>query len=214
MNDEQIIEYGRSFPALLEVLTREPARVAFVQCQRALLSASKPAAPEGWKLVPVVMTAAMINAWSNGNSVSSDEVAVRTPFQDAWSRVLAAISAAPSDTQDERERFYAQGRQDGVRIGEARAALAAAPAQSGEPIYQIEQHNGSWLDVSEDAYESTEENRRRIVYAAPQPSPSAVAGLSDLHKELNKITWMGADEGWDRAIDAVRNRIVEMLEAK
>jgi hypothetical protein len=42
MTDEQIIEYGRSFPALLELLTREPARVAFVQCHRALL-ASKPA---------------------------------------------------------------------------------------------------------------------------------------------------------------------------
>lgn len=38
--------------------------------------------------------------------------------------------------------------------------------------------------------------------------------LADLHKELNKITWLGADEGWDRAIDAVRNRITEMLEIK
>lgn len=35
--------------------------------------------------------------------------------------------------------------------------------------------------------------------------------LADLHKELNKITWMGSDDGWDRAIEAVRARIIEML---
>jgi hypothetical protein len=48
--------------------------------------------PEGFALVPVVMTAAMINAWAGGRAVSSDEVAARTPFQDAWKRVLAAAS--------------------------------------------------------------------------------------------------------------------------
>jgi Lar family restriction alleviation protein len=47
---------------------------------------------EGFALVPVVMTAAMINAWAGGRAVSSDEVAARTPFQDAWKRVLAAAS--------------------------------------------------------------------------------------------------------------------------
>ncbi len=31
-------------------------------------------------------------------------------------------------------------------------------------VYQLEQHNGSWLDVSKDAYDSTEEERRRVVY--------------------------------------------------
>lgn len=46
---------------------------------------------------------------------------------------------------------------------------------------------------------------------ATDPAPTLT--LADLHKELNRITWMGADEGWDRAIDAVRARIVEMLEA-
>jgi hypothetical protein len=46
--------------------------------------------PEGWKLMPVVMTADMINAWSGGKTVTSDNVAARTTFQDAWKRVLAA----------------------------------------------------------------------------------------------------------------------------
>lgn len=48
--------------------------------------------PEGWQLVPTRMDAAMINAWSNGPSVTSDEIAYRTPFQDGWKRVLAAAS--------------------------------------------------------------------------------------------------------------------------
>ena len=56
------------------------------------------------------------------------------------------------------------------------AASPAAPAQSGEPVYQIEQSNGSWLDVSKVAYQSTEDYRRRIVYAAPQPSQPVEAG--------------------------------------
>jgi hypothetical protein len=47
-------------------------------------------APAGWHLVPRLMSASMINAWSAGTTVTSDEVAYRTHFQDAWKRVLAA----------------------------------------------------------------------------------------------------------------------------
>lgn len=43
-------------------------------------------------LLPSVMTAAMINAWSNGLTVTSDDVALRTTFQDAWKRVIAAAN--------------------------------------------------------------------------------------------------------------------------
>jgi hypothetical protein len=47
-------------------------------------------APAGWHMVPRLMTASMINAWSAGTTVTSDEVAYRTHFQDAWKRVLDA----------------------------------------------------------------------------------------------------------------------------
>lgn len=50
--------------------------------------------PNGWRILPKRMTAAMINAWSGGKTVSSDEVAYRTHFQEAWKRVL---DAAPKD---------------------------------------------------------------------------------------------------------------------
>lgn len=51
--------------------------------------------PDGWKLVPTKMNAAMINAWSGGLTVSSDENAYRTSFQNAWHRVLAAAPQPP-----------------------------------------------------------------------------------------------------------------------
>jgi hypothetical protein len=38
-----------------------------------------------------------------------------------------------------------------------------------QAVYQLEQSNGSWLDASKDAYDSTEEERRRIVYLAAPP---------------------------------------------
>jgi hypothetical protein len=39
--------------------------------------------------------------------------------------------------------------------------------------------------------------------------PGALASmmLRDLHDELNKIKWAGDDEGWDRAIEAVRKEL-------
>jgi pyruvate/2-oxoglutarate dehydrogenase complex dihydrolipoamide acyltransferase (E2) component len=46
--------------------------------------------PEGFVVVPRIMTAAMINAWSNGPTVTTDEIAARTPFQEGWTRVLSA----------------------------------------------------------------------------------------------------------------------------
>lgn len=46
-----------------------------------------------YAIVPVKMTAAMINAWSGGLTVTTDEIAYQTSFQQAWSRVIAA---APS----------------------------------------------------------------------------------------------------------------------
>ena len=58
--------------------------------------AVREATPKNMVLVPRVMTAAMINAWSGGLTVSTDEIAGRTTFQDAWARVLAAASPSAS----------------------------------------------------------------------------------------------------------------------
>jgi DNA-directed RNA polymerase subunit RPC12/RpoP len=33
-----------------------------------------------------------------------------------------------------------------------------------------------------------------------------------LYNELNTLKWIGSDEGWDLAIDAVRSRIVGIIE--
>lgn len=50
-------------------------------------------AGQGYRLVPEKMTAAMINAWSGGETVTSDAVAYNTHFQEAWARVLRAAKA-------------------------------------------------------------------------------------------------------------------------
>ncbi|MBB5414048.1 hypothetical protein [Paraburkholderia atlantica] len=78
--------------ATKEGLIGESHGVRFVnsQCDVARKAWDAATIPEGYALVPVVMTAAMINAWADGRAVSTDEVAARTPFQDAWKRVLTA----------------------------------------------------------------------------------------------------------------------------
>jgi len=50
--------------------------------------------------------------------------------------------------------------------------------------------------------------------ATGQPSAMVVpSGLKALHRELQTNRWMGADEGWDKAIEAVSARIAVMLAA-
>ena len=44
---------------------------------------------------------------------------------------------------------------------------------------------------------------------AEQAEQEPVAWM-DLHKELGKLRWMGGDEGWDNAINAVRDRLIEL----
>jgi hypothetical protein len=39
------------------------------------------------------------------------------------------------------------------------------------------------------------------------PEALATLMLSDLHEELGKMKWMGEDEGWDKAIKAVRDEL-------
>jgi hypothetical protein len=110
-----------------------------------LLSASKPAVIEGWRLVPVEPTNAMTY------------VGQKHRYEPVWS--IGAIYRAML------------------------AASPAAPAQSGEPIYQIRgtlREGHPWHDVGIEGFrqaESRHNYERRIVYAAPQssqPAPSAV----------------------------------------
>jgi hypothetical protein len=90
---------------------------------RPLLSASKPAAPEGWKLVPLELTdemgGAFFNAELGGRPFESHQDAEwygnRKQLQESYAAMLAAAPAAPSaeaaaqsaDAQDKRGAFEA-----------------------------------------------------------------------------------------------------------
>lgn len=72
---------------------------------RALLSASKPAAPEGWKLVPVELTARMRDEadFAMQNHVGDDYTESDDFdgwFQPVWSAMLAASPAAPAQSAE------------------------------------------------------------------------------------------------------------------
>jgi hypothetical protein len=57
------------------------------------------------------------------------------------------------------------------------AASPAAPAQSGEPVYQARfVGKFAWMDFSKEEWDIRQGSlyEKRIVYAAPQPSPTAV----------------------------------------
>lgn len=36
--------------------------------------------------------------------------------------------------------------------------------------------------------------------------------LKKLYDELNQLKWVGSDEGWDLAIDAIQKRILELIQ--
>jgi Protein of unknown function (DUF551) len=74
---------------------RDPYEFALAVVQASRTTPTDQAVPEDFALVPIRMNANMINAWSGGKTVSSDEVAYRTTFQDAWKRVLEAAPQAP-----------------------------------------------------------------------------------------------------------------------
>lgn len=101
-----------------------------------------PIAPEGWQLVPAMMTAAMVNAWAGGIAVSSDEIAYRTPFQDGWSRVLAAAPAHTSPPSRPYGGDPAEPRDDSDR-GEQQEGGEAAMLDWLES--QINQHGAIHL---------------------------------------------------------------------
>jgi hypothetical protein len=86
----KVVSAKSSGEALAAILSyRKDIRLEVMQAARRTVSGQE-AIAHGYAVVPVQMTAAMINAWSGGKTVSSDEVAYRTSFQDAWKRVLYA----------------------------------------------------------------------------------------------------------------------------
>jgi hypothetical protein len=127
--------------------------------QRAILSATQPAAVDREVSKPVVaqtyqvsagaqwiiVTEAQYNSWSGKKRIAhiaaspaspapNDDYEVdhgthieRVPFYNP--------DAAPSVEQDERERFYAQGLQDGIRIGETRTASTSANVAQGAEAF-------------------------------------------------------------------------------
>jgi len=74
---------------------RDPYAFALAVQQASRTTQADQAVPEDFALVPIRMSANMINAWSGGKTVSSDEIAYRTTFQSAWKRVLEAAPQAP-----------------------------------------------------------------------------------------------------------------------
>lgn len=87
----------RLLGAIQNVITTVTAILA---SPASMTKTSTPAAQgtaSGWKLMPERMTADMINAWSGGLTVSSDEIAYRTNFQAAWARMLSASPPPPTE---------------------------------------------------------------------------------------------------------------------
>lgn len=52
--------------------------------------------PDGWQLMPSVITASMINAWAGATVMSSDPAKTESVFQKAWRRMLAAAPQLPA----------------------------------------------------------------------------------------------------------------------
>jgi hypothetical protein len=146
-----------------------------------LLSASKPAVQRECTPVARVLPDMGNREYSGVTLTRSKPVAERhngKPLYDADD--LAAAMPAQSEVSP----IVAPYPECSFRIcdlpgqcrGEGKCHHPAAPAQSGEPIYQIED-KGAWVDVSEVAFTASDlvaKSRKRIVYFAPQPAQTAV----------------------------------------
>lgn len=84
-------------------------------------------------------------------------------------------------------------------------ALAAASDQAkvqAVPIYQLQQVNGAWQDVSKDKFDAIACNYGRVVYAAPSPAArEAGDGVSEVERDAARYQWLrerftGYDFDW------------------
>jgi hypothetical protein len=93
------------------------------------------------------------------------------------------------------------------RVREALRFIAAAnPAAIIELLAENEQKEALIEEYKQAAFQMGQ-------VCATRPSVD-LSGLAELHKELNRITWEGEDEGWNLAITAVQKRIAEILATK
>lgn len=172
---------------------------------RALLSARKPAAPEGWKLVPIEPSEEMIQAaclkqsntafesyakWLDSHS-SGISARIRQLVVGDYRAMLATSPAAPAQSPDGRTIDKAMVRRLAIQHG----LIDDAPAQSGEAVKVLD-----WLETEvtaiscryhgdpsydHDAYWMRDRVVKlladaRKVFAAPQPAQTAQpAGVLD-----------------------------------
>lgn len=147
---------------------------------RALLSASKPVAAEGWKLVPVEPTDDMEAAAEDDYEQTG---ATFPQWKSAYRAMLAASPATPPQSPDGRTIDKAMVKRLAVQYG----LIDAAPAQSAEPvaIWRMVRANlnliansfanckgsaATMQDLAKDCLMKVD----AYLDAAPQPSPTAV----------------------------------------
>jgi len=166
-------EYVEAFKAALPAfIGRNP--------ELALLSASKPAAPEGWKLVPVEPTEGMMNAFQCASTKEYQDMLAAAPAAPAQSGEWDAYRLKVAEDCNERLMSACSdaGCPDGVNMADwirglgmlAPSCVAPAPDKrlpSREEIQNLRDHGHG----EEAAY--WEEALRK---AAPQPSQPAQSG--------------------------------------
>jgi len=102
----------------------------------------------------------------------------------------------------EREAMYAEARR---LIAELKGHSATFDSAYIGPT-PLEQEAASFIE--------TWMNRAALHPAAPEKTDGEAGALKSLHKELGQMHWIGSDEGWDLAIEAVRTRITEIVAEK
>jgi hypothetical protein len=166
MTNEQITELAEPF--WLKDAQKEGEFFDANGFARALLSASKPAVTEGWKLVPVEPTETMV--------------------VDGFESWPSAIFSNPKDWGAFESMSGCQQAAHKARLCYAAmlAASPAAPAQSGETVAQWQSRvildggrRDQWINIDVEGAETLlrdyqDKYEVRALYTAPQPSPTAV----------------------------------------
>jgi len=93
-----------------------------------------------------------------------------------------------------------------VGVDYGRYIASANPAAILELLAENEQQRALIEEYKQAAFQMGQ-------VCATRPSVD-LSGLAALRKELNRISWDGADDGWNRAITAVQKRIADILATK
>jgi hypothetical protein len=154
------------------------------QAELELLSASKPSAMPGKEAV----TREQIEAWAKLAGIPTmfeKHIEQLGDFAIFARMDYAASPAAPAQSNPWAECCsYCHAKRDPLICTEC-ANRHAAPLQSGEPIYQ-EWIGSAWVDVDDVQYAGAQMDKRRIVYATPQPSQPVEAGKTLSEEEIER----------------------------